>query len=52
VTDAVLLKSAPPLTLALPPTSMPTPPAEMVPELVIPPEKVEIVTDPVLLYPS
>ena len=34
--------------LASPPTQMPLPPAEIVPELLMPPEKVEIVTDPVL----
>jgi hypothetical protein len=37
------------LLLALPPTKMPLPPAEIiVPELVMPPEKVEIVTDAAL----
>ena len=33
--------------MALPPAQMPLPPAEIVPELLMPPEKVEIVTDTV-----
>ena len=37
-----------PLKLALPPTKMPLWPAEMVPELLMPPEKVDIVTEAVV----
>ena len=38
--------------LALPPIQMPLPPAEIVPELLMPPEKVEIVTDAAFLRSS
>ncbi len=46
VTDAALTPRAAPLPmLAVPPTRMPVPPAEMVPELLMPPVKVEIVIE-------
>ncbi len=38
-----------PLLLALPPTTMPSLPAEIVPELLMPPAKVEIVSDALVI---
>ena len=38
--------------LALPPTQMPAPPAEIVPELLMPPVKVEIVTEATFVTPA